>query len=45
LIAGQITGAHDKKAIFSWIKDNADMDRQKEFMASLAKLQIGQFWF
>ena len=45
LIAGQITGAHDKKAILSWIQDNADTDKQKEFMASLALLQIGQFWF
>lgn len=45
LIAGQITGSHDKKAILSWIIDNADQSKQKEFMASLAKLQIGQFWF
>ena len=45
LIVGQITGPHDKAAIRKWIEENADDDRQSDFMKSLAKLKIGEFWF
>lgn len=45
LVAGQITGPQDKKAIKSWIEENADEEEQGAFMASLAKLKVGVLWF
>jgi len=44
LIAGQVTGKHDRDAIREWIRYNADEDRQKEFLTSLALLQRGTLW-
>jgi len=45
LVIGQITGPQDKKAIREWIELNADVEKQKEFLESLAKLKRGQLWF
>lgn len=44
LIAGQITGPQDKKAVREWIEDNADIDEQKAFIKSLATLKRGELW-
>lgn len=45
LVVGQITGPQDKKAVRQWIEENADDVEQGKFMASLAQLKRGQFWF
>lgn len=45
LIAGQVTGPQDKKAVKAWIEDNASEMKQKDFIASLALLQPGTLWF
>ncbi len=44
LFAFRMTGPQDKKAIKDWIENNADSDRQREILTSLAKLPIGQAW-
>ena len=44
LIAGQITGPQDKKAVREWIEDNADIAEQKAFIKSLATLKRGDLW-
>ena len=44
LIAGQVTGKHDRDAIRDWIRYNADEVRLKEFLTSLALLQRGTLW-
>lgn len=45
LVVGQITGPQDKKAVGEWIELNAEVDKQKAFLASLAKLKRGNLWF
>ena len=45
LITGQITGPQDKKAIREWIEQNADIEKQNQFLSSLAQLQVGELWF
>jgi hypothetical protein len=45
LIAGQITGPQDKKAIKEWIQENAEIQEQASFISSLAKLKTGRLWF
>ncbi len=45
LIAGELTGPHDKNAIKDWIKDNADIEQQAKFIRSLPQLKTGEFWF
>ena len=45
LIAGELTGPHDKNAIKDWIKDNANIEKQTMFIRSLPQLQTGEFWF
>lgn len=42
LIAFKLTATHDRKALGAWIEGQADRERGKEIMGSLAELQKGQ---
>ena len=44
LVAFQLTGPHDKKAVQAWIQDNADSDSEQEVMSTLAGLPRGTAW-
>lgn len=44
LVAMKLTSPQDRKAIEGWIKGNADEDRAKAVLASLAKLGRGEGW-
>ena len=45
LIAHQMTGAPDKKAVKSWVEDNADAEDMKTFLETLTTFQKGEAWF
>lgn len=42
LISFKLTATHDRKALGAWIEGQADRERGKEIMGSLAELQKGQ---
>ncbi len=44
LIALRLIAPQDRKAVEEWIKDNADQDKAKEILSSLAKLPTGTGW-
>lgn len=44
LIALGVTSPHDRGAIESWIKGNADRQQAREVMNSLASLGVGEGW-
>lgn len=44
LIAHQLTGPQDRKALEAWIEANDDANRGPEFMGSLASLAKGEAW-
>ena len=44
LIAMRLIAPQDRKAVEEWIKDNADQEKSKEIMSSLAKLPTGTGW-
>lgn len=45
LVAHQLTGPQDRKALDAWVEANDTDDRRGEFMASLASLPKGTAWF
>jgi uncharacterized protein len=45
LVAHQLTGPQDRKALEAWIEANDVDNRRAEFMASLASLPKGTAWF
>ncbi len=44
LIAMRLIAPQDRKAVEEWIKDNADLDKGREIMTSLATLKTGNGW-
>ncbi|HEX2255622.1 MAG TPA: DUF87 domain-containing protein [Afifellaceae bacterium] len=44
LVAMRLIAPQDRTAIEAWIKDQADLDRGREILASLPKLGVGDFW-
>lgn len=44
LVAMRLIAPQDRKAVEEWIKDNADPDKGREIIASLATLKTGQGW-
>lgn len=44
LIAMRLIAPQDRKAVEDWIKDNADPQKGREIMRSLATLKTGQGW-
>mgnify|MGYP001584898169 CR=1 FL=1 len=45
LIAHQLSGPQDRKALDAWIQANDAQDKRDEFMSSLASLPKGTAWF
>jgi len=45
LVAHQITGTQDRKALEDWVKGQADADQVKQFTSTLASLGRGEAWF
>jgi hypothetical protein len=44
LVALRLIAPQDRKAVEEWIKDNADQDKGREIISSLATLKTGQAW-
>lgn len=44
LVAMRLIAPQDRKAVEEWIKDNADQDKGREVISSLATLKTGQAW-
>ncbi|QQS08649.1 MAG: DUF87 domain-containing protein [Phycisphaerales bacterium] len=44
MIAMRLPAPQDRKAVEDWIKGQADTDKGKEVLASLAKLKLGEGW-
>lgn len=44
LIAHQLTGAHDRRAIKDWVEANGDPEREREMLATIGRQQPGQAW-
>lgn len=44
LVAMRLIAPQDRKAVEEWIKDNADQDKGREIITSLATLKTGQAW-
>jgi len=44
LVAMRLIAPQDRKAVEEWIKDNADQDKGREIISSLATLKTGQAW-
>lgn len=44
LVAMRVLAPQDREAIEAWIKDNADKERGKEIISSLATLKTGEAW-
>lgn len=45
LVAHQLTGPQDQRAVDDWIRANADEEQRVEFMATIATLERGEAWF
>lgn len=44
LVAMRLIAPQDRKAVEEWIKDNADQEKGREIISSLATLKTGQAW-
>lgn len=44
LVAMRLIAPQDRKAVEEWIKDNADQEKGREIITSLATLKTGQAW-
>jgi Mn-dependent DtxR family transcriptional regulator len=45
MVAHQLTGPQDRKALLEWVRANDQDGREQEFMGSLASLEVGEAWF
>lgn len=45
LVAHQVTGPHDQKALLAWVEEHGTDEQRREFLSTLASLKKGQAWW